>query len=244
MEIERSVALVSGANRGLGKAYAEALIEAGALKVYAGARNPETITDPRLTPVKLDITDRTQVAAAAERCGDVNLVINNAGVAQLQTIIGDEAEEVLRREMEVNVFGLHSMMSAFAPVLGSNGGGAMVNMLSVVSWFTSPFNAPYCASKHAALALTDAARIQLRAQGTLMVGVYAGLIDTDMTAGLNQPKVSPGHVAQATLDGLREGREHVLADQRAEQVWAAMRADPAQMESVMQAAWDQALAQR
>ena len=118
-------------------------------------------------------------------------------------MLTEGSEDALRREMEVKVYGVLAMMRAFAPVLAHNGGGAIVNMLSVVSWFVNPFNATYCASKHAALAVTDAARIQLKAQGTQVVGVYAGFIDTDMAARVDAPKTSPRQVAERALEGLR-----------------------------------------
>jgi len=240
MNIEGCVALVTGANRGLGKAYAEALLAAGAAKVYAGARDPAAIGDPRLTPVRLDVTSSEDIAAAALACGDVNLLINNAGAMLMTPMLAEGAEAALRREMEVNVFGVLAMVRAFAPILARNGGGAVANMLSVVSWFVSPFNATYCASKHAALAVTDAVRIQLKAQGTQVVGVYAGFIDTDMAAGIDRPKTSPRQVAERTLEGIRSGQDHVLADERAEGVWQATRTDPAALAAEMQRAWDRA----
>ncbi|HEY0208284.1 SDR family oxidoreductase [Acerihabitans sp.] len=239
MQIEGSIALVTGANRGLGKAYAEALLNAGAARVYAAARDPATITDPRLTPVKLDVTSAADVAAAALACADVNILVNNAGILLKSPMLAPGSGDAMRREMEVNVYGLLAMITAFAPVLANNGGGVLVNMLSVVSWFTSPFNATYGASKHAALSVTDAARIQLRAQGTRVIGVYAGFIDTDMTTDITAPKVSPAQVAEQTLEGIRQDREHVLADKRARDVWDNLRRDPASIEAQMQQLWDQ-----
>src|ERR1700678_1458286 len=218
MDINNCVALVTGANRGLGKAYTDALLSAGAAKVYAGARQPSSIADPRLVPVKLDVTQAESVKAAAEACADVNLLINNAGIMLAKPMLAEDSEAALRAEMEVNVFGMLHMVRAFAPVLAKNGGGAIANMLSVVSWFVSPFNATHCASKHAALALTDAVRIQLKAQGTQVVGVYAGFIDTDMAAGVDRPKTSPQQVAERTLQGIIAGADHVHADTRAEEL--------------------------
>jgi NAD(P)-dependent dehydrogenase (short-subunit alcohol dehydrogenase family) len=239
MDIMGRVALVTGANRGLGKAYVEALLAAGAAKVYAGACDPASVTNPRVMPVRLDVTAPRDIAAAASVCADVEILINNAGVMNSTPVLAQGSDASMRREMEVNVYGVLAMMQAFASILASNGGGAIVNMLSVVSWFTSPFNATYCASKHAALAVTDAARIQLKAQGTRVVGVYAGFIDTDMTAGITRPKVSPQQVAERTLEGLRSDKNHVLADQRSEDIWKAMRADPARIAADMQQAWDE-----
>lgn len=189
LDIRGSTALVTGANRGLGRAFTEALLQAGAAKVYAGARDPAAVADPRLTPIRLDVMSDRDVAAAA--CGDATLLVNNAGILLNSPILADGAEAALRDEMEVNVFGLLRMARAFAPVLAGNGGGAMVNMLSVASWFTSPFNATYCASKHAALAVSDALRIQLRGQGTHVVGVHAGFIETDMAAHVQGPRTAP-----------------------------------------------------
>jgi short-subunit dehydrogenase len=141
--------------------------------------------------------------------------------------------------MEVNVYGVLAMMRAFAPVLARNGGGAIVNMLSVVSWFVNPFNATYCASKHAALAVTDAARAQLRAQGVQVTGVYAGFIDTDMAAGVNAPKTSPRQVAERALEGVRTGQDYVVAGDEARDIRAALLADPAAFEAKLREAWEQ-----
>lgn len=238
MQIEGCVALVTGANRGLGKAFAEALLDAGAAKVYAGARSPQAIIDRRLTPVRLDVTSPLDVAEAARVCADVDILINNAGILLQSPMLADGSDDAMRREMEVNVYGLLSMIKAFAPVLATNGGGVLVNMLSVVSWFTSPLNATYGASKHAAQSVTDAARIELRAQGTRVIGVYAGFIDTDMTVDIDAAKVSPQQVAEQTLQGIRQDREYVLADQRAHSVWDSLRRDPAIIEAQMQQLWD------
>ncbi|XBS70738.1 SDR family oxidoreductase [Acerihabitans sp. KWT182] len=237
MRIEGSIALVTGANRGLGKAYVQALLAAGAAKVYAAARDPAAITDPQVTALKLDVTSDRDVEAAAAQCRDVNLLINNAGILLQSPMLADDAEDAMRREMEVNVYGVLRTIKAFAPILAANGGGAIVNMLSVVSWFTSPLNATYSASKQAALAVTDGARIELHDQGTQVIGVYAGFIDTDMTTNINSPKVSPEQVAEQTLEGIRQGRNHVLADNRARDIWQSLRQDPALVEAQMLELW-------
>ncbi len=239
MDIENCVAFVTGANRGLGKAYTEALLAAGAAKVYAGARDPATISNPRLTAVKLDVTSASDIAAAARMCGDVNLLINNAGILLASPMLAEGSEDAMRREMEVNVYGVLGMVRAFAPILAKNGGGAIANMLSVVSWFTSPANATYCVSKHAAMVLTDAIRIQLKAQGTHVVGVFAGFIDTDMVRNINQPKVPPQQVAERALDAIRKRQDQVFTDTRSEQTWQAVRTDPAKIHAQMQQLWDQ-----
>src|SRR5208337_2773407 len=239
MNIEECVALVTGANRGLGRAYAEALLEGGAARVYAGAREPSAISGARVTPVRLDVTSPADISAAVKACPNVNLLINNAGILLRSPMLAEGSEDALRREMEVNVYGVLAMVRAFAPILARNGGGAIVNMLSVVSWFVNPFSATYSASKHAALALTDAMRIQLKAQGTHVVGVYAGFIDTGMAAGVGGRKTSPRQVAERTLDGLRTGQDHVLADDRARDIRAALQANPAALETGMQKAWEE-----
>jgi NAD(P)-dependent dehydrogenase (short-subunit alcohol dehydrogenase family) len=240
MEIGNCVALVTGANRGLGKSFAEALLAAGAAKVYAGARDISAVSDRRLVPVRLDVTAPGDIAAAAQMCADVNILINNAGVLLSSPMLADGSEAAMRREMEVNVYGMLGMSRAFAPVLARNGGGAIANMLSVASWFVSPLIATYSASKHAALAVSDALRIELKAQGTHVVGIYAGFIDTDMAAHIDQPKVTPLQVAERALDGIRTGKDHVLADARSEEIWRTLRADPAQLEARMQQLWDRA----
>jgi NAD(P)-dependent dehydrogenase (short-subunit alcohol dehydrogenase family) len=241
MNIENSIALVTGANRGLGKAYTDALLAAGAAKVYAGARDPASVanSDPRLVPVKLDVTQDADVQAAAEACADMNLLINNAGIMLASPMLAEDSETALRAEMEVNVFGMLRMIRAFAPVLAKNGGGAIANMLSVVSWFVFPFNATYCASKNAALALTEGVRIQLKSQGTQVVAVYAGFIDTDMAAAFDREKTPPRKVAERTLDGIRNGLNDVHADERSEAIWQVVRADPAGLHAQMQQQWDE-----
>jgi NAD(P)-dependent dehydrogenase (short-subunit alcohol dehydrogenase family) len=241
MNIENSIALVTGANRGLGKAYTDVLLAAGAAKVYAGARDPTSvaISDPRMVPVKLDVTQASDVHAAATACADVNVLINNAGIMLASPMLAEDSEAALRAEMEVNVFGMLRMVRAFAPVLAKNGGGAIANILSVVSWFVFPFNATYCASKHAALALTEGMRIQLKSQGTRVVAVYAGFIDTDMAAGFDREKTPPRQVAERTLEGIRNGLNDVHADERSEAIWQAVRSDPAGLHAQMQQQWDE-----
>ncbi|MCW2937541.1 MAG: 3-oxoacyl-[acyl-carrier-protein] reductase FabG [Actinomycetia bacterium] len=225
MKISGSVALVTGANRGLGHAFARALIERGARTVYAGARDPATITDSDLVPVKLDITDAADVAAAAALCGDVTLLVNNAGVSYDSPLLAAPALDGARAEMETNYFGTLAVCRAFAPVLGANGGGALVNMLSVASFMSFPQIGSYSASKAAAWSLTNGVRLELAAQGTLVVGVHAGFIDTDMAARIDQPKISPIEVARQTFDAVEAGQLEVLADGQSRDVKAALSAE-------------------
>ena len=239
-QIDGIIALVTGANRGLGKAFTQALLDAGAAKVYAGARDPSTIevTDARVVPVRLDITNPGDVAAAARGCTDVSLVINNAG-AMLQTpFLSAPDMSAARTEMETNYFGTLAMARAFAPVLAAAGGGALVNILSVVSWYAPPFNASYCASKSAEWALTNALRVELRGQGTLVVGVHAGFIDTDMTATVEDSKISPREVAAQTLEAVEKGRPEVLTDPWTRHVKDSVATDQDSLYPDIQRSWD------
>lgn len=229
---------MTGANRGIGKAFVDALLAAGAAKVYAGVRDVASITDPRVTAIELDVTSPATIAAAVKRCPDVKVLINNAGVMESSSMLAPHSATAMRREFDVNVFGMLAMIRDFAPVLKANGGGAIVNMLSVVSWFTTPFNSTYCASKHAALSVSDSARIELHDQTTQVVGVYVGFVDTDMAAGFDVPKVQPHEVAEAAITGVENGIDHVRVGERAVSMWNLSRTDPEQLERNMQAAWD------
>ncbi|AXQ28422.1 SDR family oxidoreductase [Solimonas sp. K1W22B-7] len=226
MQIKGSVALVTGANRGLGLAFTRALLAGGAKKVYAAARDPASVTLPGVVPLRLDVTRPEEVAAAAAACGDVTLLVNNAGI-----FLGDgendgEAESNARRMMDTNYHGIAATTRAFAPVLAANGGGGIVNMLSVLSWVALPGTGAYSASKAAAWALTNATRIQLKEQGTQVVGVHAGYIDTDMVAGIEAPKASPADVVAQALAALEAGGFEALADDISRQVKAGLNAQP------------------
>ena len=214
VKIDGSVALVSGADRGLGVAFARELVRRGAARVYGAARNLAAVTEPGVTPIALDITDPERVARVANECADVTLLVNNAGVMKASPFIGAPSLDAARLEMETNYFGTLSMCRAFAPVLAAGGGGAIVNMLSVTSFFTSPLDPSYSASKAAELSLTNGIRMELSRQGTLVVAVHAGFIDTDMAAGIDAPKISPESVAQQAFDAVEAGEIEVLADER------------------------------
>lgn len=225
MDIAGSVALVTGANRGLGAAFCRALLDQGAARVYAGARDPGTIDIPGVIPLRLDITSSADVAAAVAECGDTTLLVNNAGILDPASVLAGDVLELGRREFETNVFGTLAMSKAFAPVLGANGGGAIVNVLSVLSWLSAPGGAMYSASKAAAWSLTNALRLELREQGTQVVALHVGYMDTDMAANVDAPKSSPDDVARQTLAGLEAGAFEVLADDASRYVRSALSAE-------------------
>lgn len=213
--INGAVALVTGANRGIGRALTEALLSRGARKVYATARDPEglrALRDERVVPLRLDVTDGEQIRAAGEAAPDVELVFNNAGVVIGSGISESTVLEQARREMEVNYFGPLQLLHHLAPTLGRNGGGAVVNIGSAAGLTNIPFFPTYSASKAALHSLTQAARTLLGAQGTAVFGVYAGPVDTDMTRELALPKASPRDVAFAILDGIEAGQEDIFPD--------------------------------
>ena len=227
MKINNSIAFVTGANRGLGLAYAKALLAAGARKVYAGARDPSSVPALEgLVPVRLDVNNADDIAAAVAQCGDVELLINNAGIIGDEPLLGENGVEALHNVLDTNLYGVLAMSRAFAPVLRANGGGALVNMLSALSWASLPGTGAYSVSKAAAWALTNGLRNELRGQGTQVVGVHAGYIDTDMVKGVDSPKSRPEDIAQAVLAGIEAGGSEVLADDTARHVKAGFSATP------------------
>ena len=218
MKIENSVVLVTGANRGIGLAFAQALLARGARKVYAAARNPASVTLPGVVALQLDVTNPQEIAAAAQNASDVTLVINNAGIAQAGGFLAAESDTVTRRIFETNVFGVLNMSKAFAPVLKANGGGALLNVLSIASWVNGGELAAYSASKSAAWSLTNALRHELAAQKTQVLGLHMAYVDTDLTRGFDVPKSSAEDIVQHALDGLEAGVDEVLADALTQQV--------------------------
>ena len=215
MKINGSVALVTGANRGLGAEYVRQLLGRGASKVYAGSRNPDSVTIPGAIPLKLDVTNTDDIANAVAQCGDLTLLVNNAGIALQSRIMSEGSLETAKQEFDTNVWGPFNLSKAFAPVLAANGGGAIANVLSAVSWMSIKDVATYAMSKSAAWSFTNGLRLELARQGTLVVAVHPAFIDTDMAAGVDMPKTTPHQVVERTLDGIEAGEPEVLADDTA-----------------------------
>jgi NAD(P)-dependent dehydrogenase (short-subunit alcohol dehydrogenase family) len=224
MKIKNTVALVTGGNRGIGLAFAQELLARGARKVYVGARDPATVTLSGVQALRLDVNKAEDVAAAAALATDVELVINNAGIAQPGGFLAPDSEEVARRIFETNFFAMLRVSKAFAPALKANGGGALLNVLSVASWVNGAQLAAYSASKSAAWSLTNALRSELAAQKTQVVALHMGYVDTDLTRGFEVPKSSPQDIVKIALDGVESGLEEVLADEITQQVKRGMTA--------------------
>lgn len=215
MNTDNVVALVTGANRGLGRRFAEQLVARGA-KVYAAARRPETIDIPGVVPIALDITDPESIHRAAEQASDVNVLVNNAGVSTRANLLEGSLDDI-RLEMETHYFGTLQMIRAFAPVIERNadvaGGGAILDVLSVLSWLHPPTSGAYSAAKAAAWALTDAMRTQLAPRGIHVAALHVGYMDTDMVSYIPaDQKTDPGAVARQALDGLFAGEPEILGD--------------------------------
>jgi NAD(P)-dependent dehydrogenase (short-subunit alcohol dehydrogenase family) len=218
MKIENAVVLVTGANRGIGLAFARELLARGARKVYAAARDPATVTLPGVQAMRLDVTRADHIAAAVQQAADVTLLINNAGIAQPGGFLAPDSDAVARRLFDTNFFGVLNMSTAFAPVLKANGGGALLNVLSVASWVNGGELAAYSASKSAAWSLTNALRHELAAQKTQVLGLHMAYVDTDLTRGFEVPKTSAEDIVLRALDGLEAGADEVLADALTQQI--------------------------
>ena len=216
MDINGATVLVTGANRGLGRVFARELARHGA-KVYAGARDPGSVVDEGVVPIRLDVTDDASVEAAAKELGDTTIVINNAGV-----LVAGEDVDSIKAEFEVNFYGIVRTTDAFAPILKANGGGAIVNVLSILSFVGRPAWRGYAASKAAGWSLTKSTREALREQGTQVVAVHVGFIDTGMASTVDAPKIAPEDVVSQVLQAIRNGDDEVLADDRTRSVKAKL----------------------
>lgn len=226
MKIKDSVALVTGANRGLGLAFTQALLESGVRKVYAAARDPASVKQAGVVPVRLDVTNAAEVASAAAELGDVSLVINNAGIIRGSGFLGENGVEAVRAELETNFFGPVHVSRAFAPILARNGGGAIVNVLSALSWVAFPGSSTYSASKAAAWSFSNGLRNELRGQGTQVLALHVGYMDTDMVRDVAAPKSKPEDVARQTMDALEAGQSEILADEVSRRIKQNLSAEP------------------
>jgi NAD(P)-dependent dehydrogenase (short-subunit alcohol dehydrogenase family) len=220
MNIAGSTALVTGANRGLGERFAAELVKRGA-RVYAGARDPEAIDVPGVTPVRLDITDAASIAAALGVAGDLTLLINNAGSQTGSSLLEGDLQAI-RLDMDTHYFGTLAMIRAFAPRIAANGGGAILNVLSALSWVSFPTVGAYCAAKSAEWSLTNALRLELAPWNVRVSALHVGYMDTDMARHVSAPKANPGDVAALALDGVAEGRYDILADGVSRQIQAGL----------------------
>lgn len=236
MKLQNKIVMVTGANGGIGGVLVKALLEKGAAKVYAAARTTAAVAGlvqqsvGRVVAVQLDITDPASVAAAAEQCRDLDLLINNAGVNRCTWFTGPTTMESARQEMEVNYFGTLSMCRAFAPLLASRGGGAIVNVCSIIGLVNLPVNGTYCASKAAGHSLLQGLRAELAPRNIQVVGVYPGPVDTKMTAGQEMDKTTPEQVAAAIVAGLENGDEDIFPDPMSQGVHLALEKNPKQVE--------------
>lgn len=230
MEITQQVALVTGANRGIGRHFVTELLDRGAAKVYAAARRPEEVDVPGATPIRLDVTDDDSVAAVAEQAQDVTVLVNNAGVAALTPFLGGDLAGA-RREMDVNYWGTLRMVRAFAPVLGANGGGGILDVLSQSAFRAFGFADTYGAAKAAAWQLTNGVRLELAGQGTQVTGLAMALVDTDMSDWARGQDdwalAEPLDIVRRALDGFEAGAFEVLGDEMTRE-WRSRLGEPAE----------------
>ncbi|MCD5351362.1 SDR family oxidoreductase [Kineosporia mesophila] len=227
MHIQGCTALVTGAGRDLGRLFAEHLLQRGAKKVYAAARRPELVDLPGVVPLRLDITDPASVAAAAEAAGDVTLLINNAGVSLGQDLLDGDLEQI-RTVVETHLFGTLNMVRAFAPVLGANGGGAILNVLSNLSWMSFDGNNSYAVAKAAQWSLTNGIRLELAKQQTLVSGLIFGPTRTETMKAFNPAAVmnDPADIVNSALDGIEARRIEIVADEYGAAAKASLTGEP------------------
>lgn len=231
MQIQGSIALVTGANRGIGQRFVEQLLALGAQKVYAATRRPDLldVSDARVVPLHLDLLDEASIVQAAAAASDVTVLVNNAGITTGANLLTSPIQDI-RTDLETHLFGTLAVTRAFAPAMVANGEGAIVNVLSVLSWVaTAAGSGSYSVAKAAEWNMTNGVRVELAGKGILVQGVHLGAADTDMMAGNDGPKIDPVEVAQASLAGIEAGAIEVLVDDPARFVKAALAGDPAQL---------------
>jgi NAD(P)-dependent dehydrogenase (short-subunit alcohol dehydrogenase family) len=223
--VRDSVALVTGGNRGLGATIVQELLDRGAARVYATARNPQPSADPRIIPVALDVNNPTSVAALAARAGDVTILVNNAGVSDNAPLLTGDFDAI-QAVFETNLYGPLRVARAFAPILAANGGGAILNIHSVLSWFVSgQATGAYSASKAALWSATNSLRLELQGQGTLVTGLHVGYIDTEMARAVAGPKNDPREVARQAVAGIEAGAYEILVDEVTRRVKSGLAGD-------------------
>lgn len=224
MKIEGSVALVTGASRGLGRHFVEQLLSRGAAKVYAAARHPDGITLDGVIPLRIDLTDQASIDAAAEAAGDITLLVNNAGVFTPGGVLSAPMADI-HADMDTNYYGTLAVTRAFAPHLIANAPAAILNVLSVLAWLHPSGFGAYAAAKAAVWAQTDVVREELASHGVDVTALHVGFMDTDMTANIDAPKEDPGVVAALALDGVEHRLTEVLADERSRDVKSQLSLD-------------------
>ena len=228
MNVTDQIALVTGANRGIGRQFVLELLERGASKVYASARRPELLDfdDSRVVPLRLDLLERESIAAAALVASDAAILVNNAGISTGASLVTGDLGEI-HREMDTHFWGTLDMIREFSPVLAANGPGAIINVLSALSWFASPGAGSYASAKAAEWNMTNDVRLELASQGTLVQGVFLGAADTDIASGYDGPKIDAREVPRRSLDGMATGSIEVIVDDWSAMVKESLAGDPA-----------------
>jgi NAD(P)-dependent dehydrogenase (short-subunit alcohol dehydrogenase family) len=230
MKLQNATVLVTGANRGIGRAFVETLLNAGVQKVYATARDRSSLEaltaldSTRIIPLQVNVTDRNLVSQLTKQAPDVNLLINNAGVLSFGNIL-ETPIEAIHQQFDVNFYGTLNMARAFVPVLERNGGGAIVNLLTLVALASMPGLAAYNASKAAAWSMTQSLRASVADKNIAVYGVFPGAVDTDMLAGIDMAKTSPADIVTAVLQGIETNQEDIFPDPMSTQLYAAWKQD-------------------
>lgn len=213
MNVTNATVFITGANRGLGLAFAREAHRRGAAKVYAGMRNTSGFQEPGIIPVRIDVTDKASIAAAAELAADTTLLVNNAGIAALiDGPLGADVEAQSARLFETNYYGVIRVTQAFEQALSAKPHAAIINVLSDIVWLPRPYLTPYAPSKAAAWSYTNQLRLHLKERGIQVLGLHVGFVDTDLTNGIDVPKASPGDVVSQTYDALIAGKSEIMAD--------------------------------